>query len=45
MLNSRVTKIKSFIETRKYKTSPKDSLEHKINSNFVINWIRYENPL
>jgi hypothetical protein len=32
----RVTKIKSFIEIRKYKTSPKHSLEHKIYSNFVI---------
>lgn len=41
----RVTKIKSFIEIRKYKTSPKHSLEHKIYSNFVINWIKYENPL
>jgi hypothetical protein len=33
----RVTKIKPFIEIRKYKTSPKDSLEHKIYSDFVIN--------
>jgi hypothetical protein len=32
----RVTKIKPFIEIRKYKTSPKHSLEHKIYSNFVI---------
>ncbi|KAF2647136.1 hypothetical protein K491DRAFT_772584 [Lophiostoma macrostomum CBS 122681] len=32
----RVMKIKSFIEIRKYKTSPKHSLEHKIYSNFVI---------
>lgn len=41
----RVTKIKPFIEIRKYKTSPKDSLEHKIYSDFVINWIKYDNPL
>lgn len=41
----RVTKIKPFIEIRKYKTSPKNSLEHKIYSNFVLNWIKYENPL
>ena len=41
----RVTKIKSFIEIREYKTYPKDSLEHKIYSNFVINWIKYKNPL
>jgi hypothetical protein len=32
----RVTKIKPFMEIRKYKTSPKYSLEHKIYSNFVI---------
>ena len=41
----RVTKIKPFMEIRKYKTSPKNSLEHKIYSDFVINWIKYENPL
>jgi hypothetical protein len=33
----RVSKIKPFIEIRKYKTSPKNSIEHKIYSNFVIN--------
>jgi hypothetical protein len=33
----RVTQIKPFIEIRKYKTSPKNSLEHKIYSNFVLN--------
>jgi len=32
----RVTKIKPFIEIRKYKISPKYSVEHKIYSNFVI---------
>jgi len=32
----RVTKIKPFIEIRKYKTFPIDSIEHKIYSNFVI---------
>lgn len=41
----RVSKIKPFIEIRKYKTYPKNSLEHKIYSNFVLNWIKYENPL
>lgn len=41
----RVTKIKPFIEIRKYKTYPIDSLEYKIYSNFVIDWIKYENPL
>jgi hypothetical protein len=41
----RVTKIKPFIVIRKYKTSPKYSVEHKIYSNFVIDLIKYENPL
>lgn len=41
----RVTKIKSFIEIRKYKISPNYSLEHKLYLNFLINWIKYENPL
>lgn len=41
----RVTKIKPFIEIRKYKTSPKHSLEHKIYSNFVIDWLKHGNPL
>lgn len=41
----RVTKIKSFIGIRKYKTSPKYSVEHKIYSDFMIDWIKYDNPL
>ena len=41
----RVTKIKSFIEIRKYKNFPKYSLEYKIYSDFVIDWIKYNNPL
>lgn len=41
----RVTKIKPFIEIRKYKTWPINSIQHKIYSDFVINWIKYENPL
>ena len=41
----RVTKIKSFIEIRKYKTYPKYSVEHKIYSDFVIDLIKYNNPL
>jgi len=32
----RVTKIKPFIEIRKYKTSPMHSVEHKIYSDFMI---------
>ena len=41
----RVTKIKPFIEIRKYKTSPRYSIEHKIYSDFVIDWLKYDNPL
>jgi hypothetical protein len=41
----RVSKIKSFIEIRKYKTCSKDSIEHKIYSDFMIDWIKYNNPL
>jgi len=41
----RVTKIKPFIEIRKYQKYPFSSVEHKIYSDFVINWIKYENPL
>ena len=41
----RVTKIKPFIEIRKYKTSPKYSIEHKIYSDFMIDWLKYENSL
>uniref|UniRef100_UPI001D014CBC hypothetical protein n=1 Tax=Coccidioides posadasii TaxID=199306 RepID=UPI001D014CBC len=41
----RVTKIKSFLDIRKYKTYPKHSIEHKIYSNFVLDWIKYDNPL
>jgi hypothetical protein len=33
----RVTKIKPFIEIRKYKNSPRNSVEHKIYSDFLIN--------
>lgn len=41
----RVSKIKSFIQIRKYKTSPMHSLEHKIYYDFLIDLIKYENPL
>lgn len=41
----RVTKIKAFIEIRKYKTCPYASIEHKIYSDFVLDWIKYNNPL
>ena len=41
----RVTKIKPFVKIRKYKTYPEYSVEHKIYSDFMIDWIKYENPL
>jgi hypothetical protein len=41
----RVTKIKSFIDIRKYKIFTKGSLEHKIFSNFLLDWVKYQNPL
>jgi cytochrome c oxidase subunit 1 len=41
----RVSKIKGFIDVRKYKNYSKYSIEHKIYSNFVLNWIKYDNPL
>lgn len=41
----RVTKIKPFVEIRKYKMYPKHSIEHKKYSNFMIDWIKYHNPL
>jgi len=41
----RVTKIKEFIKIRNYKNEPKNSLEFKIYSNFILDWIQYKNPL
>lgn len=41
----RVTRIKSFIDIRKYQSSPSNSLEFQIYSNFMLNWIQYQNPL
>lgn len=40
----RVSKIKEFILIRNYKNDPKDSLEFKKYSDFVLNWIQYKNP-
>ena len=40
----RVSKIKEFILIRSYKNDPKDSLEFKKYSDFVLNWIQYKNP-
>lgn len=41
----RVSKIKPFIEIRKYHNSDFNSIEYKIYSDFLLNWISYQNPL
>jgi len=41
----RITKIKEFILIRNYKNEPKDSIEFKIYSDFLLDWIQYRNPL
>ena len=41
----RVTQIKKFIEIRDLKNSNFDSVEYKIYSNFVLNWIQHKNPI
>ena len=41
----RVSKIKQFILVREFKNEPKDSLEFKKYSEFMLDWIQYKNPL
>jgi hypothetical protein len=41
----RISKIKKFIEIREFKNEPKESLEFKIYSEFILDWIQYKNPL
>jgi LAGLIDADG endonuclease len=41
----RVTKIKEFLLIRDYNKEPKGSIEFKIYSDFLLNWIQYKNPL
>lgn len=41
----RITQIKKFIEIRNYQNSDFDSAEYKIYSDFLLNWIQYQNPL
>ena len=41
----RVSKIKRFIEIRNYKWSSFDSIEYKIYSDFLLDFIQYQNPL
>ena len=40
----RVSKIKPFIEIRKYKTTPGGSPENRVYARFLLDWIRYQNP-
>jgi hypothetical protein len=41
----RVTKIKEFILIREFKNEPKDSIEFKKYSEFMLDWIQYKNPI
>jgi hypothetical protein len=41
----RVTKIKAFLHIRNYNKDPKGSIEFKIYSDFLLDWIQYRNPL
>jgi LAGLIDADG endonuclease len=41
----RVTKIKDFLDIRDYSKEPKGSIEFKIYSDFLLDWIQYRNPL
>lgn len=40
----RITKIINFMDIRKYSKYPYDSEEYLIYSEFILNWIQYENP-
>jgi hypothetical protein len=41
----RISKIKPFIEIRSFQKFPYDSNEFLIYSNFLLNWIQYQNPI
>jgi hypothetical protein len=41
----RVIKIKKFFEIRHFKNSPVTSAEWKIYSIFILDWIKYLNPM
>ena len=41
----RVSKIKQFIIVRDYKNDAKNSVEFKIYSDFILDWIQYKNPI
>lgn len=40
----RISKIKEFIKIRSFHNKPNNSLEFKIYSNFILDWIKYKNP-
>lgn len=40
----RISKIKYFLEIRDFKYYPKDTLEFKKYSEFILDWIQYKNP-
>jgi hypothetical protein len=41
----RISKIKRFLEIRHYQKEPKDSISFKIYSEFILDFIKYLNPL
>lgn len=41
----RVSQIKKFITIRDFHNEPKDSVEFKIYSDFILDWIQYRNPM
>ena len=41
----RISKIKQFIAIRDYKNCDRSSVEFKIYSDFILDWIQYRNPL
>jgi hypothetical protein len=41
----RVSKIKKYIEILSFSKYPKGSPEFKVYSSFVLDWIKYKNPL
>jgi len=41
----RVSQIKKFVQIRHFQNSEFNSVEFQIYSDFVLNWIQYNNPL
>ena len=41
----RVSQIKKFVQIRQFQNSEFNSVEFKIYSDFLLNWIQYNNPL